>query len=448
LKYRQTLFLAAILLLASQIVAFGKTYPWTWLPYELGRVLWFGASLAFLAFVVHQSFFVEKKFSGLNLSASRAEEGILAILGSRTGLAVLVGLNVIFQILNFVKFKTLGYHFPFFCIIACFAAIPWMKKGRVLTAFALNIALLIGAIIHFPLTSFRSDMLNVIRQGLDSWGQGKDPYYIGQYPWGLSGMPYFPGILFSHLPAWALGIDFRWDQVFYRAAWMALLYRQASFARNQRAATLMIFFALNPFINFRHDLYFEIFLLLLALWAVFGKARFIIIPLIAVTWQFAWALCPFLMWEEIFHTGEQTVRHRLGRMAKLGGGFVIVIGSILLLLKGTTTLSSFLKCAFFVIKAGASHGIFVIDYGLTLAPAFIWSGLEKYASVVELLGGVAIFVYYVIHRKGKPNVFWLCTSSALVFFIMTSIHFWQYFWVFPVFWMILGLLDGKESAPA
>ena len=434
------------MLLASQIVAFGKTYPWAWLPYGLGRFFWLAISLAFLAFVVKQSFFVGKKSSGINGFTSRVEEKILTVLSSKAGLWTLIGLNIIFQILNFVKFRDIGYHFPFFSLIACFIAIPLVIQERLLTAFALNIALLIGSIIHFPLTGFRSDMLLVIQQGLDSWSAGKDPYYIGQYPWGLSGMPYFPGILFSHLPAWALGIDMRWNQVFYRVAWMALLYRQVSFRRNRRAIALLALFALSPYINFRHDLYFEAFLLLLALWASFGKTRFIVIPLLAVTWQLGCALCPFLVWEEIFHTGEQTVRHRIGRTAGLTGGFVLVTGLTFLLLKGTTTLDSFMNIAFFITNTGADpHGLFVIDYGLTLAQIFIWSGWEKYASIVEVLGGFSIFVYYVIHRKGKPDIFWFCTLSALVFFIMTAIHFWQYFWVFPVFWMILGLLNENES---
>src|SRR4051812_27420862 len=96
--------LVVFILLLSQMLAFGKTYPWGLLPSEIGRIFWIVSSLFFLFPVL----------ASLNSRSSvypRLKTKIGTLFGSRLWLVFLIALNGAFQVLNYFAFKHLGYQF-------------------------------------------------------------------------------------------------------------------------------------------------------------------------------------------------------------------------------------------------------------------------------------------------------------------------------------------------
>ena len=142
-------------------------------------------------------------------------------------------------------------------------------------------------------------MLPVIKMGLDRLKSGLDPYH----PFIIFGstkdiMGYLPGTFFLNWPAWALGLDLRWNTVFYRAIWMLLIWRAEKKEPKITRLTLLHYLALSPYLNFRHDLYFEGFLLIIVVYFLYPKLRPLFLSLGVFTRQWFWILSPFLIYRE------------------------------------------------------------------------------------------------------------------------------------------------------
>jgi hypothetical protein len=248
-------------------------------------------------------------------------------------------------------------------------------------------------------------------------------------------MPYLPGTLFSHLPAWALGIDLRWNELVYRALWMLPFIRCV---RKLPAESIWIdvchFFVLSPYLNFRHDLYFEVFILLLMLYFAAPRSRWLTIPLMIATRQWAWVLAPFMIVGEL-------KRRRFVFAAQLAAGSVAVAGVTYLLLSKSTGLEQFIRATSY-FQRNLEIVSFSQDHGLTLAPIFYWLKIAPYMQMVQAVMCVTLFFGALQRPAEKLYCF---AALKLILFLLLNCHFWQYFYISAVFWIICAHVaeDGK-----
>ena len=351
--------LIPVILLIFQSLAFGKSLPWDLLPFELGRWAWLVLTLGFLFWLVYFQ--------------SPLDENIFEWLLKRKFLVCWTLLNYVYIAYNGFKFHSLGYEIPYFLVICLSLSMFYIDETRLELSLFVNLMILFFSIIYYPINVDRSDMLPVITKGLDNWSTGKSPYE----EFVLNGLPktmgYLPGALFMHFPAWILGLDLRWNNFIYRAAWLSFLcYQTKKNCRSDLKATFH-YLALSPYINFRHDLYFEGYLLLLSLYFSLVRLRFLSLPLMALTRQWAWVLSPFLILNELKPLGpENCFRKILG----FGIGTLFVGGLFIELLTANTSLNFFLEKIFWFNKAYQSEA-YGGDYGFGLSWLFYKLEIQK-----------------------------------------------------------------------
>lgn len=406
----------ALLLVLSQIAGVGRTLPWSLFPFQTGRILWLVLTALFLGV----------------LFSARWRSVVLArstpILARRSALALLVLANAAFALLNWQHYERFGYIFPvtqFFLIGICAFTV---RLGRPWISCVLSIGLLASSMFYFPLAPQRSDMLPVISMSLDQWVRGISPYQWSVFADGAPArMIYLPGTLFSHLPAWLLGMDLRWNTVLYRLCWMVLLFRGL---RRSSASPLTwgVFhlFVLNPYLNYRHELYLEFFLLLVVAYWTAPRSRWLLIPLMIVTRQWAWVIAPFLILVEL-----QDRR----RLPLLAAGFLAVLGGSVLLLARSTSWELF-RQSLLVFDNNFGHSGFYGDYGFSLAPLFFHLGLSKLFQPAQAFVCFTIFsATYWFWRTQRERVY---RSAAICWclFLMLNSHYWLYFWLSPALWIL------------
>ena len=413
---------AAILMLVFQVLGFGRTLPWSVLPLGLGHFFWMVISVGFLVWLKKPG--IIKSDTILNLAARRF---------SLMGFALFILPFLAFDVFRFSHF---GYGFPTAHLIILSVIVPFLRRDRLWVSFLLSLLLLVASIIHFPLHPDRSDMLPVIQTGLDFWGAGKSSYSIFQMGDRTNFMSYLPGTMFFHLPAWWMGMDLRWNTVFLRLCWMLLilfvLKRRHFWAERNGVMTALHFFALSPYLNFRHDLYFEGFFLLLVLFMVVPKRRWLWLPLMIWTRQWSWVLTPFFLGAQILQKRRIDGQTALKCIAGLLG----VIACFLVLLK-QSTFSEFMHATFWfqdVITKPEYSG----DYGLTLAPVFY--AVHISTVLQKLQGIIALILFFLALRelKKKQRTDWLRWAGCCwVWFLMLNPHFWLYFWLSPALYFTL-----------
>jgi hypothetical protein len=436
------MYFISFCILISHIVAPGKTYPWLVLPWNAGRILWVLLSVGLLFPILNLAF----QNARISNVLGALEERIARLLQNRFWLISLVCLNAVFQVLNFFQFRHLGYQFPYWTLAASLVTAIWIRKDRSFLICSFSLSILLMSIFSNPLTGFRSDMLLVIKNGLDFLSHGKSPYQLQVFSWGLSGMPYFPGILFSHLPAWLAGIDLRWNLLFFRTIWMSLLFWQIyKTSKKQKSPPTIVhlahFFVLNPYYNFRHDLYFDFFLLLLVLSFTLLRMRFLWIPLLAVTWQWSWPIIPFMAWDWIWKNRSQPLRN----VGLLVLGSLTTFAGILAGLQSTTTWNTFRDQALLLVNSFSSGEHYIKDFGLTLAPLLYYFGISEYSKYLQVGSCLALFVLYTQKKAAGTNEFLRYSTCSLLLFVLLSAHFWQYFWIFPTLWMILCMTHVEKN---
>ncbi|MDR3608396.1 MAG: hypothetical protein P4M08_13590 [Oligoflexia bacterium] len=408
--------LLAVLTLLSQNLALGKQFPWSALPWDLGRMIWIALTFALLGLIFSRR---------LQKDALARISGALSSPLTWKALIVFQGL---FQLYSYWHFRELGYRFPWPQLGLVAITMALIRRNRLGLAFLFSLGLQLCAIFTYPLNDTRSDMLPVIQTALTNWSHGVSPYLELILPSGKADhMPYLPGTLFSHWPAWALGLDLRWGQLFYRALWMGLVYRPLIKAET-RTRDWMQLFALNPYWGFRHDLYFEVFLLFIALYWRYPRARWLTLPAMIVTRQWAWILAPFAVIDWIKNGSFAK------RAALLLLGSVLIVGPLVLLLRPTTDLATF-RSSILIFDQWLEHPAFIDDYGLTLAPLFYKLNLVRLLQPAQALACVMFFGFGALIR---PQALMTCASICLVVFIALNPHFWLYFWLSPTLWALLG----------
>ncbi len=427
-------------MILSTNLAFGRTLPWSLLPAGTGRVLWIGLSLIFLG-LCFTAEWRRSWIQAMDRFVARSDGR-----SARWALVLLVLGNLVLSVLNYRQFERFGYTMPYAQVIWCVIAAFTVRLDRLWVSCLFSLGMLVTAIFHFPLHIDRSDMLLVLGRGLAQWKEGISPYQPFVMESGVSNwLSYLPPVILSHLPAAVVGLDLRWNQVLYRGMWMAILawtLRQRRHAGGDPPSSawrlLMHLFILSPYFNYRHELYFEFYFVILALYGFVPKWRPLSLALMVLTRQWAWVLAPFeVLRAWMRRSGVRSLGFFLAWLIVLGGG----LGWLLSL---TTTLEVFLKSAFW-FQDRLEWKIFPGDFGLTLAPLYYTTGMAKVAQVIQ--AGAVVFAVGLTGLKQRSLRTGSLATIALVVFVLFNHHFWAYFWLSPAFWIVCNELGPSRGTP-
>jgi len=419
--------LIPIVLLLFQSLAFGRSLPWGLLPFELGRWAWL--ILTIVLFIWFSRF--RQPLDG------RTFESLLR----RPFLVCWAGLNFVYVAFNYFKFHSFGYEIPYLLLIFLSVSLFLVNQSRPELSLLINLTMLLCSIIYYPLTAERSDMLPVIQKGLDNWAVGRSPYegFV------LNGLPnamgYLPGILFLHLPAWMLGLDLRWNNFIYRAAWLGFLFYHTKKNNRRDLKAIFHYLALSPYINFRHELYFEGYILLMCLYFCFAQLRFLALPLMVFTRQWSWILSPFLFLSELkpLKPGKWFWKI-LGYM----GGTFLVCALFVALLKPNTSLQFFLEKIFWFKRAYQAGG-YGGDYGIGLSWIFYKFEMQRFLPKAQMALLITSFCY-VFFKKEQGDIGIWALMTYVVFVLLTG-HFWLYFWnSVVVFGFLIQIYENPPSS--
>jgi hypothetical protein len=443
-----------IVLLILQSLAFGKSLPWSMLPEGIARLLWLVATAGLLVWMFR---------AHLLRPLRPCPDAIVKIAGHRIFLISWFALGLVYLAFSYFRFRGFGYGVPYLHLLVFAIALPFLRVDRLGVSFAASIGLLIASIVHFPLHPDRSDMIPVIQSGLDRWWEGSDPYVWFELSGRQNLMGYLPGTFLSHLPAWALGIDLRWNEVLYRALWMSLAWqavrakvpKSESKSETQPAIVALHLFALSPYLGFRHDLYFEAFWLLLAVFVLRPSWRWLVLPMLVVTRQWAWVLAPFLLIPEIIRArGAKGGRLNAKELGRFAVGFTLVIGTTVALFGRTTSVESFTHAIFWFQKLLTREG-FTGDYGISLSPAFFSLGITAVMQKAQVAVCLALLVWAWRSGANKTagehewKIQWAKAALyAWIGFLVLNMHFWLYFWFSPAFFALLLAMRLKSTTRA
>ena len=166
-----------------------------------------------------------------------------------------------------------------------------------LTAY---IAGMILAIVSFPLTYLRSDMLPVIQWADTNLLHHINPYARMYVADRVYDFPYLPGMMVAFFPFVASHLDIRFGSIVYVAASAALIFWAARMERRHEVAVLLGLFLLCPFLQYRHELYLQPhWFTLVAIYVLMQRRHFawaaLVFGVSMAIYQFSWILFPFFL---------------------------------------------------------------------------------------------------------------------------------------------------------
>jgi hypothetical protein len=185
--------------------------------------------------------------------------------------------------------------------LAYLASLRTPKAGWI---FAVSLSGYIGglliAIVSFPLTYLRSDMMPVILWADTNLLHHIDPYttmYVGGRVYDF---PYLPGMIVAYLPFTAAHLDLRFDTIACVAACAALIFWAARVERRREVAALLTLFLLSPYLQYRHELYLSPhWLTLVAAFVLMQRKHFawaaFVLGISMGIYQFSWIILPFVL---------------------------------------------------------------------------------------------------------------------------------------------------------
>ncbi len=423
------------LMILSTDLALSARVPWSYLPFQLGRVAWIAATLAWLVLLAWDA------------GRARLAVPFARVLRGRAWLPVLAAANAAYLLLNAFYFRRFGYGVPWLGLALCAAAPFALARRPLVTAWLLSVGFLVASILAFPLVTERSDMLPVLRVALDRWHAGGDPYGVLPVTAGTNHMPYLPALFLSHVPAWAAGLDLRWNTVLYRLAWGGLLVRALrDVPRESPLCACAVLFFLNPYLTFRHETYFEFELLVVMTFWTVRRAAWAALALGLFTRQWTWVLAPFLWWAR----SGPGARGRAAGLAQVVA-WAAAWGALLwLALHATTSLASMriIVSKFQTLVGGASY---LGDYGFTLYPLLMALRVDAYAQAIQAVCVLGLFLAAV--RADRERAVWLGITALSVFVALNALY-WNYFmlelglWIlgFEV-WRARGGLGAETDRP-
>lgn len=194
-----------------------------------------------------------------------------------------------------------------------------------LTAY---IAGMILAIVSFPLTYLRSDMLPVIQWADINVLHHTSPYATMHVGGRIYDFPYLPGMLVAFFPFVAAHLDIRFGSIVYVAASAALIFWAARVERRHEVAVLLGLFLLCPFLQYRHELYLQPhWFTLVAIYVLMQHRHFawaaLVFGVSMAIYQFSWILFPFFLLNAFHRRGwlepiKLTLLAALGSIAVAG----------------------------------------------------------------------------------------------------------------------------------
>ncbi|MGK5086059.1 hypothetical protein WDW86_00740 [Bdellovibrionota bacterium FG-2] len=398
------------LILASQVLGFDKRFPWSWLPPIISRGFWVVFSIFFFEVALNRELRIK-----LNHACSW-------IVDSPWFYRVLLALNAAYVFLNYFYFRDLAYRFPWVAILLCFSGFFVVKKNSIGRGFILSLLLLFSSILFFPITDRRSEMLPVISELITGWRNGQRGMVL----------PYFPGTILSHFPAALMGLDLRWNTLIYRAGWLFLLWKQVKNLPSESSwRGMAIFLVLNPYLTYRHEVGFEFFVFLVAVFWSASTARGVVLAGLVLTHEWALVLTPFVLldWEK-----RRQFKQRLGEFA-VGLGF----GAILI-------KQVFLGGSFWILftaglgLTGSKLNPRLGDYGISFTPLFIELRWLSTLQIVQTSGIILAFGWVLIH-EAKETQYWGWVTLAGV--VTLSCNYSNYYWFPVVFFLMMGVLCGE-----
>jgi hypothetical protein len=437
-------WLALFVLLAADF-ALGQSLPWSLLPYDAGHWLWVTISLGFTVVLLGQTDLLP-----LGARWAGTMEGVTRFFGTRWGLKLLVLGNAVFALANYYQFRRVGYAFPWLHLGVVAVALAVVRRDRLWVSGLVSCALLVASMVHFPDTANRSDMFLALRTGWDQLALGHDPYGYGYNPPPHAlALPYLPGTFFAHAPAWVLGFDLRWNEILWRIVWMAILFQGiAKQSPDSPWRTIAHVFVLNPYFNYRHDLYYGVFFAEIAAYQAWPRLRWITLPLLVWTRQWAWVMAPFLAWDWVAIQGRQPsssvpakaidwgVAARQAGLLMFGTAAVSLL--VILTLAPTSSVGSVMRAVF------VYQDLVKFDYGLSLGPIF--SKLHAVNLLLPLQAICAIgFWLLSVWRWWRGGMKTLPAETerierlglvTLCAFLLLNRLYEVYLWLDPSFWML------------
>lgn len=245
---------------------------------------------------------------------------------------------VCFFLIETSHYAALGYQLHVLPVFLVFG-LAVLGTGLV-TAFAselrsaVTLAVLLGsyvgghvlAIFSFPLNYLRSDMLPVIFWADRALLAGQNPYQHFHVADRIYDFPYLPGMLLVFAPAQALHVDLRWAAIVYIVAGMWLVFWATSQEYRLQVASLIGLFVLNPYLQYRHELYTQgHFFSLIVILVLMHRRRFawsaIAFGVSCAISQFSWVIFPFFLLNALRRGGWREV----GRMGLLAFGAAALV---------------------------------------------------------------------------------------------------------------------------
>lgn len=232
----------------------------------------------------------------------------------RTSFLVLVLLTPVYDALQWVKFRDLGYPRPdFLWFLDLVGVLGWLwlfrqrtrLDSKTATVFAAVFAIThrMVSILSLPLVSSRSDMMAAILQANERFFELGLPAYGASWD-GVGQIPYLPLSWLSFFPSHILSIDPRWVGIFFWIATLLALFSgtRMFIARSQLGgiapSLLMTFLLANPYFHFRHELYLDPWFFMVTVTVLsLGRARpwvsGVVTGLGCATLHWGWTLFPF-----------------------------------------------------------------------------------------------------------------------------------------------------------
>ena len=239
-------------------------------------------------------------------------------------------------------FASVGYqlHRPptLFFYAAALTAILVLTAHRNPTAwqiFATAMGIYAGgmllAIWSFPLTYLRSDMLPVIQWSGTNLLHHIDPYATIYIDHRVYNFPYLPGMVVAYLPFLAAHLDLRIGALVFNLATATIFFCAASKEHRREVAALLALFYLNPFLQYRHELYIapHWLTLVVAFLLLFRKRNLsaaFVFGISAAVYQFTWLIIPFVL---LYAYRNRGLREAAKQAAVCCLGALLVVGPFL-----------------------------------------------------------------------------------------------------------------------
>jgi hypothetical protein len=419
-------------------LSFGKRYPFGTFGAageKVGTLFWFCLSVFWV-------------FSFMKWS--RESEKLMAYVKRARPFLVLISLCLVpvFDFLSWKHFTFLGYRCPVIAFVLdalailtglCFSR-KWSGKESHLFWFLASFSVLhlAACIGPFPLRAERSDMMPTIVRAWELFAGGGHAYDASLGA--TQRLPYPPLLWLSYGPAQALGFDFRWMCVFFRAATIFLLFRRFRFNPH-----LLVYFGLflaQPYLLFRQDLCLDFYWFVLVASIIAAERRLellggILIGCLVSTIQWGWITAPFLL---LLTSQRSHTLKSVGALIRVSvvsvfvctvvyGGFYLREGD------------SFVQGMMYWSKNAADPSKF-IELSLSFAP--LLRKLLGFTCLVwfqrVILIGCGLFALLSPRR-----ILWLAAVSSMIFVLLNPVMSIYYFFG-P--WLIAGFAAQESSRPS